>query len=312
VQRVLSASRVAEIAEYARSVDAAFPTPLLLALPEGAYELKNEVELEILGEGVADIVDGQHRLQGIAQSGMADSFVIPVVFIADATEEQKALLFATINGKQTKVPASYIYDLFGVTEGRSPQKSAHEIARAINSLSESPWYKRLKMLGTKTPGSVESLSQGTFVKELLRHISTDPAEDMNLMRQGLPPLERPGCVFNTYFREEQDATILKILLNLFTGMRRVWPDQWDNPRDSVLTKTVCFSGTMMSLPELVSSGKARKDLSTDHFEQAFSRTKALLDGRALTLTSEHFPSSSASAGRFRDLIIESQGFAATT
>jgi hypothetical protein len=102
----------------------------------------------------------------------------------DATEEQKALIFATINGKQTKVPASLIYDLFAVTKTRSPYKTAHEIARALNSTPTSPWYRRLKMLGKKTaPGSAESLSQGTFVKFLLPRISSEPDLDMNLLKQ---------------------------------------------------------------------------------------------------------------------------------
>src|ERR1700733_9466779 len=162
IQREPSEKRIKEIAEYAGTVDAAFPSTVLLAIRSDDCDV-NEASISIAREKVADIVDGQHRVLGLMRSGKSDDFVIPVVIMIDATEEQKALIFATINGKQTKVPASLIYDLFGITKTRSPQKTSHEIARASNSSPTSPWYGRLKMLGKKTsPNSSESLSQGTF------------------------------------------------------------------------------------------------------------------------------------------------------
>ena len=85
----------------------------------------------------------------------------------DLTEEEKAYVFSIINSKQTKVSSSLIYDLFSLSQHRSPTKTAHEIARALNRNTESPFYKRLKMLGKKIEGEDKAtLSQGTFVKYL--------------------------------------------------------------------------------------------------------------------------------------------------
>lgn len=123
IEREPSKRRIQEIAEYAGTVDAAFPTPILLALEEDSYELNNG-QLNIKEGYLADIVDGQHRMLGLKEYKGDNEFFIPVVFILDATEEQKALIFAIINGKQTKVPASVIYDLFGVIEARSPKSSS--------------------------------------------------------------------------------------------------------------------------------------------------------------------------------------------
>lgn len=303
IQREPSRKRIKEIAEYSNTVDATFPTPILLALDTGSYVLDDN-HIEINGEKIADIVDGQHRVLGLKESSRASEFVVPVVFILEATEEQKALIFATINGKQTKVPASIIFDLFRVTTTRSPQKTAHEIARAMNSTSSSPWFRRLKMLGKKTPSSIESLSQGTFIKFLLPHISADPVDDMDRIRKNQLPLVHDGCIFNEYFRNDQDSTILKILLNVFHAARNTWTTEWEDPTGSVLTKTTGFSGIMRALPEMVNRGKQVNDLSLEYFCGVFQRAQAAMLTQGIALTSEHFSSSASGEAQFRDIILE--------
>lgn len=302
IQREPSTKRIREIASYADTVDAAFPTPVLLAI-DGKDCVLGETSISITGEKVADIVDGQHRVLGLKQSRNSANFVIPVVIMIDATEEQKALIFATINGKQTKVPASLIYDLFGVTKSRSPQKTSHEIARAMNGTPTSPWFTRLKMLGRKTAaGSLESLSQGTFVKFLLPKISSKADLDMNLSKQNkeLPP--RPDSIFNEYFRKDQDSTILKILLNVFQGARDTWPHEWDDPNSFVLTKTLGFSGIMGALNEMYIKGKQKGDLSEKYFRGIFEAVKRGMDEHKISLTSEFFSASASGEAEFRNMI----------
>lgn len=302
IQREPSGKRIREIAEYAHTVDATFPTPIILALDSGSYSLNGNY-LDISGDGIADIVDGQHRVLGLKNSGKADDFIIPVVFLLDAIEEQKALIFATINGKQTKVPASVIYDLFGVTNTRSPQKTAHELARALNSTTGSPWYNKLKMLGKKSTGSAETLSQGTFIKFLLPHISSDPVADMDLLKRGKEPPPREGCIFNEYFRKDKDSTILKILMNVFQGAKDTWSVEWQNPSLSILTKTTGFSGIMTALPELVKKGKSQNDLSIIYLKNVFKAVKESMTRNNISLTSEYFSSSASGEAAFRDIIL---------
>lgn len=303
IQREPSRKRIKEIAEYARTVDAAFPTAILLALDDDTYNLEG-TRLKITGENVADTVDGQHRILGLKEADIQEEFFVPVVFLLGATEEQKALIFATINGKQTKVPASVIYDLFGITRTRSPQKTAHEIARALNRTGGSPWYNRLKMLGKKTPGSMESLSQGTFIKFLLPCISRNPELDRDRLKDNQEPTVQSECVFNEYFRKDQDATILKILINVFTAARNTWPGEWDDPSSYTLTKTNGFTGIMKALPSMVGQGKAKQDLSTAYFERIFQRVKAQMSENEVEFTVEHFAPSSVGENKLRDMILE--------
>ncbi|SRR6266851_522071 len=302
VQRDPSARRIKSIAEYAETSDSAFPTAVLLAIKSENCTLQNG-EISVNGDNVADIVDGQHRILGLSKAAQRGNFVLPIVFIIDATEEEKALLFATINGTQTKVPASLVYELYGITESRSPAKTCHEIARSLNSMPESPWYRRLKMLGRKSvAGSAESLSQGTFVKFLMPHISANPAKDMDLLKNNQPPLVFPKCIFNEYFREGKDSLILKVLLNTFQGARSVWPAEWDDPAGFILTKTLGFSGIMRALPDLVNNGRHQNDLSVGYFSAVFEKVKRQMEATGATLTSEYFSASASGEAEFREMI----------
>lgn len=125
----------------------------------------------------AEIIDGQHRIAGIKLAiestknqsvrNTLENIDLPVLLVLGLTIRERALIFSIINGKQQQVPKSVVYDLFGLYEGKCPEKFAHDVVLALNISEKSPWNRKLKMLGYKTPGSKESLSQGTFVKELL-------------------------------------------------------------------------------------------------------------------------------------------------
>lgn len=304
IQRELSVRRIRDIADYAETTDAAFPTPILLAVSSNDCVIENGT-IYIPADNSAEIIDGQHRVYGLREAKNKDNFVVPVVIIVDPTEEEKALLFATINSTQTKVPASLIYELFAVSESRSPQKTCHEIARSLNSLPESPWFRRLKMLGRKSEmGSNESLSQGTFIKFLLPLVSNDPGGDMETIKQGSQPVRRPNCVFNDFFRDGKDATILKILLNAFCAARDVWPKEWADPKKFVLTKTLGFSGIMRAMNDMVNCGLAKNDLSLDFFSKVFKEVSSKMTERQMSLTSEFFSASALGEAEFARLIKE--------
>ena len=86
VQREENTRRVIEIAQYADTIDATFPTAIILALDEGTYSL-GETFIELSEGRIADIVDGQHRVKGLERSYNIDEFVLPVVLMLDPTEE---------------------------------------------------------------------------------------------------------------------------------------------------------------------------------------------------------------------------------
>ncbi|WP_168796869.1 hypothetical protein [Phaeovulum veldkampii] len=47
---------------------------------------------------------------------------------------------------------SLVYELEDLSNARSPFKTCHNIAVALDGLQTSPFYKRIKRLGVVTPG----------------------------------------------------------------------------------------------------------------------------------------------------------------
>lgn len=302
-QREKSDSRINEISRYSETPDATFPTPILLGLPEDSYQIINGELIIQDNSKVASIVDGQHRLLGLAKSEFKDDFVIPVVFLLDATEEQMALIFAIINGKQTRVSGSIIFDLFNVVEGRNPFKTSHEIARALNSDKKSPFYRRLKMLGKKTAGSNETLSQGTFVTYLIKHISSNPTEDFNRSRSKLEPVARPNAVLNQYYIDNKDDVILKIMLNLFSAIKDSFSTEWNDSHNFILSKTTGYTGIMKAFPEMFRSGQKLKTLTYEYFKSIFEQLKDDFKEENIGFTSQDFPPNASGESKLRDKLI---------
>ena len=274
VQRKESIERVNKISRYCEDPDATFPTPIIVSIyPEAQVEDDGkEFSFSINEEErIGDVIDGQHRLLGIARSGYSDRFQLPVALMFNMNVEEKAYVFSTINSTQTKVSMSLIYDLFDLSTKRSPQKTAHEIARSMNKMEYSPFYNRLKMLGKKESDQYyATLSQGTFVKKLLTLLSKDPDDDISKIKRGIP-LTRNNLPFRSYFIEEKDDVILKILLNCFTALKLVFESEWENPSKNVLWKTTGYGAVIKAFPYLFERGADNKDLSQGYFKSCFEK-----------------------------------------
>jgi DGQHR domain-containing protein len=244
---VLSDKRVKEIALYTEDPDATFPTPIIVAVDSDAdYKLEGATfefdETKLIGE----IIDGQHRIAGLKRSPRIDEFVLPVIFMFDLVNEEKAYVFSIINSKQTPVSKSLIFDLFFLAETRSPQKTCHEVASLMNSDTKSPFYKRLKMLGRKEHEKA-SLSQGSFIKYLMPLISKHPDNDLIDIKRKHKIQEDPTLPLRYYFINKEDDAIYKILFNVFTAVRTTFPEQWNQPNDYILSKTIGYGAIMGAL-----------------------------------------------------------------
>lgn len=293
VQRELSSKRIKEIGDYCSDPDAVFPTPIVISVYEDADVIIDDnchvisfSENRIIGQ----VIDGQHRLGGIKQSDNKHAFDLPVVFMFGMTIEEKAYVFSTINSNQTKVNLSLIYDLFGVSKMRSPQKTAHEIARVMNYNVVSPFYDRLKMLGKKEMNQEHAiLSQGTFATSILQLITKKPDKDRLNLKRGyqLEPDDR--CPFRQYFIEERDEVIIKILLNCFNALKDVFREEWETPEPYILWKTTGFKGVIYAMPNLYEIGINNRDLSQSFFTDCFARFRKSLHEQHVRLTSEYFP-----------------------
>lgn len=295
VQRDPSNARIRDIATFCSNQDAVFPTPIIVSVDEGKACLDDNRICFDDNVKMGDILDGQHRLLGLQDSELSGQFVLPVVFMFGLNAEEKAYIFSIINSKQTKVSSSLLYDLFGLTDKRSPQKTAHELARSLNSMEDSPFFNRLKMLGKKEYGQDKAtLSQGIFAQSVMMLYSKKPDEDKKNLEHS-NKLQDDGTPLRKFFLSERDDALLKILFNCFNALKNVFNEEWKEPDTNILWKSTGFRGVMKALPTIISKGVAYKVLTQDFFQQYFAHFKQ--DNGENEFTSDSYGSGEAAQNK---------------
>lgn len=304
IQRDAVQTRLSAIAKYVDTKDyLCFPTPILLSLPNDTYMSESNVnqlytlnndtnEITFLGENFASVIDGQHRILGIARSDKYNSgklhLEIPVIFIIDPTIETSALIFSTINGNQRPVPYSIVADLFGLQTDRTPEKTAHEIVLSLNKNSDSPFHNRIKMLG-KREHILQTLSQGPFVKILVSMMDNERK------------------LFYNLYQKKEDQKILQFLTAYFKSVKDTYPSEWDNPNDYVLTRSVGLQGLMKALPSIfkyIVVKNEMKSIDYDNLYQPFLKYFTdLNDSYAINLSIKNIESNMRGANQLRDLLL---------
>jgi DGQHR domain-containing protein len=267
IQRPLNPKRVKEIEQYVMTVDACFPTAVVLSVDgvcasydeeRGTLTLSNyqdpeDPERTVLYREIAKVIDGQHRIEGLKKF-TDPHFDVNVCVFVDIDVAQEGYIFSTVNLAQTKVSKSLAYDLFDLARSRSPQKLCHNVAVALDQKAKSPFYHRIKRLGVATEGRFnEMLTQATFVEALMVYISKNPVIDRDLYMRGKTPhkagaQESQSLIFRNMMIDGRDMAIADVLWNYFDAVRLRWPKAWNaTGRGLILNKTNGFRGLMRFL-----------------------------------------------------------------
>lgn len=260
IQRELSRGRVKEIGEYVNMVDATFPTGVIIHLnPEHVISYDAEAGLMRIPfkEDIAKVLDGQHRIAGLDEYRQrGDLFQINVTVFVGMELEDQAIVFATINKTQTKVNKSLVADLFEFATHRSPQKTAHNIVRALNQKEGSPFKDKIKILGVADDRNKETITQATFSETLMKLYSKDLMLDRDLYKRG-KRLERyrdselKVRPLRNLFIEEEDAKIAKIIWEYFKAVEKKWPTAWNKVEsEKILNKSTGFIALMSLFRDL--------------------------------------------------------------
>ena len=264
IQRKISPNRVGELKEYVVTKDATFPTAIILAVEEESVTWDDERRELTLTETpdidfghIAKILDGQHRLEGLKALPDDAVFQLNVTIFVAADMNDQANIFATVNLAQTKVNTSLVYDLFDYAKSRSPQKTAHNVAVALDRAVDGPLQERIKRLGTRTIGRTgETLTQATVVTSLLDLISDKPMIDRDLLMRGkkvkqATSSELQSRPFRNLFIQEQDVDIAKIINNYFSAVRDRWSEAWeDRSKGNILPRTNGYRAFMRAFRPL--------------------------------------------------------------
>jgi DGQHR domain-containing protein len=292
IQRPLNPKRVKEIEQYVNTLDACFPTAVVLSVhgecatynaDSGRMTLSNYIDMDEPGRSIpyrqiARVIDGQHRIEGLKKYAGKD-FQVNVCIFVDIDVAEEGYIFSTVNLAQTKVNRSLAYDLFDLARSRSPQKLCHNVAVALDQNEKSPFYQKIKRLGVATEGRFnETLTQATFVEALLTYISRNPMTDRDLYLRGkTPPKAGPeeskSLIFRNMMIDNRDLEITDVVWNYFDAVRQRWPNAWKaTDRGQILNKTNGFRALMRFLrPAYLALVEPGQVPSKQQFEEIFKK-----------------------------------------
>lgn len=161
IQRRTDLKRINDIADFVKtSSSIVFSTPIVLSLDVFSTDYdeskiiidETKREFEIEDDIRFTIIDGQHRLAGLSKAFLDTNkdIELPITLILGSDLSTATKLFIDINGNQRKVNKSMIYDLYeNITEDdRKNINQYTSIVRALNTTESSPFFNRIKMLGT--------------------------------------------------------------------------------------------------------------------------------------------------------------------
>lgn len=228
-----------------------FPTSMILALNAETEESGNtlkEIDKDTCELDVKTnvfIVDGQHRMMGMMKLyDEIDQLVIKTEedeYVLEFLQKYKfnctilinydlweqGQVFVNVNFKQKPVNKSLYYEIFG-SEYREAQSDwqrnkiylAHTMTKMLNEHNDSPFYHRIKMLGTGkgyvSQAFVVEALQRLFRKDALWYFDPDETD-----------LKESDT---DYFGTE--------LLSFFVAVKRLFEDYWPS-KDSVTGTIIC-------------------------------------------------------------------------
>lgn len=140
----------------------------VINLPEGVFSEQWNPELKPI-----EVIDGQHRLWAFDETEAIDGqFEVPVIAYYNLDRAWQAYLFYVINIKPKKINTSLGYDLYPLLRTQEwlensrdglkvyRETRAQELVEALWTYPESPWYRRISMLGEESG----NISQNAFVR----------------------------------------------------------------------------------------------------------------------------------------------------
>lgn len=287
IQRPLKESRVQDLRKYVTAPDATFPTSIIIAVDEFCAKLDEDAKVlsiapfagdeehaAIEADHIARVIDGQHRIAGL-ETYAGPVFDLNVAIFIGVDISDQASIFSTVNLEQTKVNKSLAYDLLELATSRSPEKTCHNTAVALDSESGSPFYHKIKRLGVATLGrSKERLAQATFVKGLLPLVSGDPIGDRISLKKGNNPAmasasQLKQMPFRNLFIERQDRKIAKCMWDFFSAVESRWKGSWNSDAPGVMiARTNGYFGFMRFLRYTLAKHDA-ETLPRSSFDEIF-------------------------------------------
>lgn len=196
-QRLLNKGRAKKIADYIvagqETKDAFLPTSIFIATDKNITfnPSNNTIEINVDDLGPFNVVDGQHRVEGLKMAAERDKrvleFEVPVNIAINLSEIEQMCHFLIVNTTQKSVEEGVAQRIrarltkaMGVEDTpslpkwilNSVQKGEDEKALQyvdfLNNEKSSPWHNKIKMANEEN--SDGSINQKSFVKAIKKYI----------------------------------------------------------------------------------------------------------------------------------------------
>lgn len=198
-QRLLNMARARKLADYLvqgqEENDAFLPTSIFLATDKEIYlnEKENTVTIDLAEIGPFNVVDGQHRLEGLRMASEKDKrvleFEVPVNIAVGLPELAQMSHFLIVNTTQKSVDKSVEQRIISrLTEAldvedmpslprwikriveRGEVDKAVKIADFLNQTPGSPWEAKVRMANDINKSA--TINQRSFVKAIVKYMLT--------------------------------------------------------------------------------------------------------------------------------------------
>ena len=198
VQRILNSSRISGVKDFALKLGD-FPASIVLNWVGPALVTNRDMVTIVDQARMAQIIDGQHRVAGLAAAIEEDpnvaKFHIPIALYEGLDTSNSARIFISINTEQRPAPKSLVLDLYGVTASDLMDPSAMRASDIVSYLgsSERPYDGWIKLPNQdRKRGGVALSTAVSAIKPLV--------DDKGLLDQiGVSSLETQQAIFNNYF-----------------------------------------------------------------------------------------------------------------
>jgi DGQHR domain-containing protein len=198
-QRVLDKRRTKRISGYFTKAwkegDAFLPTSVLLATQKEITfdESRNEISFNLHNTGPFNVVDGQHRIEGLISAAKhtpsIKGFQIAVNIAVNVDEVSQMCHFLIVNTTQKSIDKSIEQGILSRLTGminfqnipslpkwiqrqveRGEDQQALNIIKHLNQSQNSPWFKKIEMANQTEELSRTTIRQKTFAHSLKRFI----------------------------------------------------------------------------------------------------------------------------------------------
>ena len=307
LNRPLDLRRIKEIEDFLSTPIGRFPNSIIVSIDSEKIKSWKKLEdgsrMSILSiedsNDVLTVIDGQHRVAALKSA--AEDFQVVLTIFIDLNIVEMAEIFARINSTQRTVNPSIAYQLFGYFENRSPKKTAHDIAMLMNTKDASPFFKKLKMMGTRDGYTIGNLSQATFSKYLITLYSGDATKDEYAILKNKKLEDDYKFPLRKYFISDQDNVIISIYWGFFHHVSRTWPKQWDNSNTiSILGKTTGYIAFVAVLNEWLRKHESVDLLDDKQLIGLFDNIKSKYDAPENKFISDNYRAGSEGVRKLRD------------